>query len=29
MEFLTYKQVPQSIAAELIKKAANEKKNVA
>ncbi|MGD8522392.1 MAG: elongation factor G, partial [Desulfobacterales bacterium] len=26
MEFLTYKQVPQSIAAELIKKAANEKK---
>ena len=29
MEFLTYKQVPQSIAAELIKKAAEEKKNVA
>jgi elongation factor G len=29
MEFLTYKQVPQSIAEELIKKAAEEKKNVA
>ncbi len=29
MEFLTYKQVPQSIADELIKKAAEEKKNVA
>jgi elongation factor G len=29
MEFLTYKQVPQSIAAELIRKAAEEKKNVA
>jgi elongation factor G len=29
MEFLTYKQLPQSIAEELIKKAAAEKKNVA
>ena len=29
MEFLTYKQVPQSIAEELIRKAAEEKKNVA
>jgi elongation factor G len=29
MEFLTYKQVPQSIAEELVKKAAEEKKNVA
>ena len=29
MEFLTYKQVPQSIAEELVKKAAAEKKNVA
>jgi len=29
MEFLSYKQVPQSIAEELIKKAAEEKKNVA
>jgi elongation factor G len=29
MEFATYKQVPQSIAEELIKKAAEEKKNVA
>jgi len=29
MEFLSYKQVPQSIADELIKKAAEEKKNVA
>ncbi|UCG08362.1 MAG: elongation factor G [Desulfobacterales bacterium] len=29
MEFFTYKQVPQSIAAELIKKAAEEKKHVA
>ena len=29
MEFMTYKQVPQSIAEELVKKAAEEKKNVA
>jgi len=29
MEFLTYKQVPQSIAEALMKKAAEEKKNVA
>jgi elongation factor G len=29
MEFLTYRQLPQSIAEELIKKAAAEKKNVA
>ncbi|MCK5486059.1 MAG: elongation factor G [Desulfobacterales bacterium] len=29
MEFLTYKQVPQSIADELMKKATEEKKNVA
>ena len=29
MEFLTYKQVPQSIADELLKKASAEKKNVA
>jgi len=29
MEFITYKQVPQSIAEELMKKAAEEKKNVA
>jgi elongation factor G len=29
MEFATYKQVPQSIAEELLKKAAEEKKNVA
>jgi elongation factor G len=29
MEFMTYKQVPQSIAEELLKKAAEEKKNVA
>ena len=29
MEFLTYKQLPQSIAEELLKKAAAEKKNVA
>ncbi len=29
MEFATYKQVPQSIAEDLIKKAAEEKKNVA
>jgi elongation factor G len=29
MEFLVYKQVPQSIADELVKKAAEEKKNVA
>jgi elongation factor G len=29
MEFATYKQVPQSIAEELIKKAAEEKKHVA
>ncbi len=29
MEFLTYKQVPQSVAEELIKRAAEEKKNVA
>ena len=29
MEFATYKQVPQSLAEELIKKAAEEKKNVA
>jgi hypothetical protein len=29
MEFLTYKQVPQLIADELMKKAAEEKKNVA
>jgi elongation factor G len=29
MEFLTYKQVPQSIAEELVKKASAEKKNVA
>lgn len=29
MEFLEYKQVPQSIAEELLKKAAAEKKNVA
>jgi hypothetical protein len=29
MEFLTYRQVPQSITEELVKKAAAEKKNVA
>jgi len=29
MEFFTYKQVPQSIAEELVKKAAEEKKHVA
>ena len=29
MEFMTYKQVPQSIAEALMKKAAEEKKNVA
>ena len=29
MEFLIYKQLPQSIAEELMKKAAEEKKNVA
>jgi elongation factor G len=29
MEFLTYKQVPQTIADELVKKASSEKKNVA
>jgi len=29
MEFATYKQVPQSIAEELVKKSAEEKKNVA
>jgi hypothetical protein len=29
MEFATYKNVPQSITDELIKKAAEEKKNVA
>jgi len=29
MEFALYKQVPQSIAEELVKKAAEEKKNVA
>jgi elongation factor G len=29
MEFLAYKRVPQSIAEELIKKAAEAKKNVA
>ncbi|MBT8331959.1 MAG: elongation factor G, partial [Deltaproteobacteria bacterium] len=29
MEFLTYRQVPQTIAEELVKKAAAEKKNVA
>ena len=29
MEFMTYKQVPQSIAEALLKKAAEEKKNVA
>ena len=29
MEFLTYKQVPQTIADELVKKASAEKKNVA
>jgi len=29
MEFLTYKQVPQTVAEELIKRAAEEKKNVA
>ncbi len=29
MEFLTYKQVPQSIAEEMVKKASAEKKNVA
>jgi hypothetical protein len=29
MEFLTYRQVPQTITEELIKKAAAEKKNVA
>jgi elongation factor G len=29
MEFLTYKQVPQSIAEELAKKASSQKKNVA
>jgi hypothetical protein len=29
MEFALYKQVPQSIADELVKKAAEEKKNVA
>jgi elongation factor G len=29
MEFLTYRQVPQAIADELIKKAAEAKKNVA
>ncbi len=29
MEFATYKQVPQSIAEELLKKATDEKKNVA
>ena len=29
MEFITYKQVPQSIAEALMKKAAEEKKNVA
>jgi elongation factor G len=29
MEFLTYKQLPQSIADELMKKAAEKKKNVA
>jgi elongation factor G len=29
MEFATYKQVPRSIAEDLIKKAAEEKKNVA
>lgn len=29
MEFATYKQVPQSIAEELVKKLADEKKNVA
>ncbi|MBU4387922.1 MAG: hypothetical protein KKB23_00075, partial [Proteobacteria bacterium] len=29
MEFFTYKQVPSSISEELVKKAAEEKKNVA
>jgi hypothetical protein len=29
MEFLTYRQVPQAITEELVKKAAAEKKNVA
>jgi hypothetical protein len=29
MEFATYKQVPQSIAEDLVKKAAEEKKRVA
>jgi elongation factor G len=29
MEFALYKQVPQSIAEELVKKATEEKKNVA
>jgi elongation factor G len=29
MEFLTYRQVPQTITDELVKKAATEKKNVA
>jgi elongation factor G len=29
MEFATYKQVPQSIAEELVKKSAEEKKKVA
>jgi elongation factor G len=29
MEFSAYKQVPQSVAEELIKRAADEKKNVA
>jgi hypothetical protein len=29
MEFLTYRQVPQTITDELVKKAAAEKKNVA
>jgi len=29
MEFVSYKKVPQNIAAELTKKAAEEKKNVA
>jgi elongation factor G len=29
MEFLTYRQVPQAITDELVKKAAAEKKNVA
>jgi elongation factor G len=29
MEFLTYKQLPQSIADDLLKKATTQKKNVA